>query len=314
MAWRRFMNLSGHIDSYLELHRGLGYKYRSHERVLRAYERHVAVLEEPFLRSSSMLTWAEGTRSPEYGRARLRILHRFAVWLHLEDSRHEVPDPHALGRRNRTAKRVRLWSPTEIALLLSAARDLEPRDSIRPYTYHYFFGLIASTGMRRCEGMSLLLSDYTPDGFVIRDTKFGKSRLVPLESTVHEAVAKYLDIRLRVAPYCNNLFVREDDAPLTNNSVYRTLLKLIYSTKIGKTPGKNFPTLHGLRHTFVVRAIENILDGPPTDVSRRMTVLATYLGHSCISSVYWYLQSTPHLFRKIQESLENYVPKEPSHA
>ena len=66
---------------------------------------------------------------------------------------------------------------------MAAALELGPRGSITPHSLHTMIGLIATTGLRRSEAVNLLLADYTADGLVVRNSKFGKSRLVPLHAS-----------------------------------------------------------------------------------------------------------------------------------
>ena len=107
-------------------------------------------------------------------------MHKFARWLHAEDERHEVPPRDALGHLPRRRPQPYLISIPDIRKLLTAALSMRPAGTIAPLTWHYLFGLIAVTGLRLGEARSLMLDDITPDGLVIRDTKFGKSRMVAL--------------------------------------------------------------------------------------------------------------------------------------
>ena len=82
-----------------------------------------------------------------------------------------------------------------------------PVVSITPYTYHYLFGLLATTGMRVSEVVALLESDLTKDGLLIRETKFHKSRLVPIHPTTRKALSEYLALRRRIGGPDPHLFV-----------------------------------------------------------------------------------------------------------
>ncbi|MER9645324.1 tyrosine-type recombinase/integrase [Mesorhizobium sp. M0239] len=97
------------------------------------------------------------------------------------------------------------WLDTTAGLMWAAA-CLEPPDSNRPLMYEPLFGLLATTGMRICEGLALHLEDLTADGLV-RQTKFQKSRLLPLHVTTYDAMDRYLSVRGRVGTLNSALFV-----------------------------------------------------------------------------------------------------------
>lgn len=71
-------------------------------------------------------------------------------------------------------------------------------------------------------------------------------------------------------------------------------------------PGGPHPILHSFRHTFTTRSLESCACNR-NRVDRHMRALTTYLGHACIESTYWYLESTPQLMRDIADSFETFV-------
>lgn len=94
-----------------------------------------------------------------------------------------MPPAEALGHRPLERRIPRIYSADEIAALMQAAARLEPAGSIRPLMYETLFGLIAATGVRISEALSLQLDDLSADGPIIRQTKFHTSRLLPLHGT-----------------------------------------------------------------------------------------------------------------------------------
>ena len=111
---------------------------------------------------------------------KLHTVHAFACWLNAEDPRHEVPRRGVFGTPSYRRSPPHLVSVPDIRKLLTAALSVEPVDTIAPLTWHYMFGLVASTGLRIGEAMALELDDITADGLIIRDTKFRKTRMVAL--------------------------------------------------------------------------------------------------------------------------------------
>ena len=70
-------------------------------------------------------------------------------------------------------------------------------------------------------------------------------------------------------------------------------------------PGLPRPTIHSLRHTFAVRALETCPDGRDR-ITKHMVALSTYLGHSKVADTYWYLEATPDLMRNIADSCQSF--------
>ena len=292
------MTLMNHVDRYIAYRRQLGFKLGNEERVLRRYVTHPAVQGDPFLRTARMLAWAGTARSPSTVRNRLDALRGFAVWLHAEDERHEVPARH-LGPANKRRPTPRLMTRGEIRRLMDAALDLPPANSITPHTYHCMFGLMAVTGLRRSEAVALRFSDVTPDGLLIRETKYRKSRLVPLHATTWNALERYLSMRTRVAGSDDHLFVLSTGRSPNPNTVTITFAALARRIGLRSEPGRHGPRLHDLRHSMAVRALERATATDRDSVNRHILALTTYLGHGNVASTYWYLEATPALLRQV---------------
>jgi integrase len=165
--------------------------------------------------------------------------------------------------------------------------------------------LLAATGLRISEALHLLVSDITPNGLLIRRTKFQKTRLVPLHDTAVTGLGRYLLRRQERRRGGDHVFVSDEGQPLVYwkvHGVFRTLLK-----SAGFRPsGGRWPRIHDLRHTFAVRALESSPTGRQR-IGQHMLALATYLGHVNIDATYWYLETTPELLRDIAVVAENFV-------
>lgn len=127
--------------------------------------------------------------------------------MHAENPRHHVSAADALGHAFAKRRSPYIYSVDEIARLLRGAAALEPAGSIRPTMYGTLFGLLAATGMRIAEALALQLDDVTTDGLVIRETKFQKSRLLPLHTTTRQA-HRWISGRLPVAHHRGSCAVR----------------------------------------------------------------------------------------------------------
>ena len=197
-----------------------------------------------------------------------------------------------------------IFSENEIEQLLCAASRLGPPGSLRPQTYSTLFGLLAVTGMRVSEARNLHLHDVTLDGLLIRETKFHKSRLLPLHVTTRMALDRYIDQRRRGVPIRISLS-RAGRQALTHRGG-GDLSSGPQVAGIPHRPARRRLRLMDLRHTFAVRALEK---SPETRdaVGRHTLALTTYMGHACVSDTYWYLETTPQLMTDIATACETFM-------
>ncbi len=291
------------VERFVAMKRNLGYRFTRDAGPLRKFARFAQERNETFIRSDTAIEWASESPAAQPERIRkLHTVHAFACWLHAEDARHDIPPRDALGHLSRRRPRPYLISTTDIRELLTAALTMGPVDTITPLTWHYLFGLIAVTGLRSGEALALALNDVTPDGLVIRDTKFRKSRVVALHPTARDALNRYMAVRRKEKTPDQHLFVIATGGPPSDDWARKAFRKLAEQTGIREPGATRGPTLHSLRHSFAVRSLENL--GPGVDPNRHMLALATYLGHSEVSHTYWYLESTLVLLRGIAEAAE----------
>lgn len=300
--------LSDEVDRYLALRRTLGYKLVKTERHLRAFARHMDERGDGHIRAFVLLEWVAAAGRTRGARSeRLRVLVRFARFLHAEDARHEVPpaDIYSIPSHRPTPY---IYAPDEIARILDAAGALRRQrpNPLRRDLYVTLFGLIAATGLRISEALALQLDDVRPDGVLrIRATKFCKNRLIPIHLTVIDALGRYLAKRKCLAGSCDYLFPSVELRqlyPTTVNYTFRILLK-----RANIAPGRaRRPRIHDLRHTFATRALEQC-GASRGEVARHFVALSTYLGHVDIRHTYWYLQATPEMMTDIAAAAEMLV-------
>lgn len=301
--------LSDDLARYVGLHYTLGFKFRTQRILLSNFVSFAQPQGDRFVYAARVIEWAVCAPSPEQRRNRLLCVRRFAIAMHAEDQRHEIPAAGALGRGLFRRKLPYIYTQDEIRCLLNAAACLPPENTIRPHTYVMLFGLLAATGMRISEALALQLHDVTEDGLVIRQTKFKKSRLIPLHPTTRSMLEKYLSVRLRAVTPSDGLLIVNTGWPPsyeTAATVFRAL-----SHEIGLRGDTNplRPRIHDLRHSFAVRSLEQCACDPQA-VSRHVMALSTYLGHAHITDTYWYLQATPALMAQIANATELLQPGE----
>ena len=298
------MTLAEHVEHYVAFRRALGHAYVQQARCLVDYAAYAEARGDSFVRNSTVLDWASKTPSPRQAQVKLRYVCDLANVLHADDERHEVPDRAALGKTISRRPSPHLLPLIEIRQIMDAALELPPAGSITPLTFHYMLGLIAATGLRRSEATSLLLTDLTADGLLIRNAKFGKHRLVPLDDSVHLAMDAYLRKRRRSGGPNEHLFVLSTGRPMHPAYLSTVFVKLARRLGLRAGPGKPGPSLHDLRHGFAVRALESMLSAERRDVGRHMLALSTYLGHSSTVDTYWYLEATQVLLQQVSQATE----------
>jgi integrase/recombinase XerD len=297
------------IEHYLAVRHATGFTLANTTYLLRSFGRFAVARGDTHIRTATAIAWAAQSVSATQRSERLKTVCRLARYLHVEDAHHEIPPPDHFGSPKRRPVPY-LYSQEEIRQLLAAARQLSPLDSVRPHTYATVLGLLAATGLRVSEALTLHLADLTPSGLVIRRTKFGKTRLVPLHDTTVQVLEQY---RSRWRPGQSAeamLFVDEEGTPLQYGKFYRTFQQLVTVTQLARPTGRRL-RLHDLRHTFAVRALEA---SPPgrQHLSCHMLALATYLGHVGIHTTYWYLDTTPDLLRDVARAAEAFLEGGPA--
>ncbi len=298
------MTLLEKVNDYVSFRKALGYKYDQQARVLNDYATYAMDCGDQFVRCSTVFNWLSNTPSSRQRQSKLGYVCDLACVLHADDERHEVPDRTALGKTISRRPTPCLLSLAEVTQIMDAALQLGPAGSITPLTFHYIVGLIAATGLRRSEAANLLLKDLTEDGLLIRNTKFGKSRLVPLSDSVHQAMDEYLRDRKRLGGPSEHLFVLSTGRPMRPVYLSTVFVKLARQCGLRAGTGEPGTRLHDLRHGFATRSLENMLSNDREDVGRHMLALSTYLGHSNAAGTYWYLEATPVLLRQISEQTE----------
>jgi len=296
------------VDTYLAVRRLGGFALSNTEYLLRSFAAYAGAYGEAVIQTATVITWASLGPSLAQRHRRYETVRQWAEQLHLDDPRHEVPPARYFGYR-KTRRPPRLYTETEIDQLLAVSAALRPVNALTPHTYVALLSLLAATGLRISEALALKTTDLTGDGLVIRKTKFHKTRLVPLHETARRGLEQYLGHPARPSSREPWVFVSDAGHPLRYWDVHAVFRRLVADAGLPMSGGRA-PTLHGLRHTFAVRA----LMATPTDhaqVGQAMRALATYLGHVSIASTYWYLEATPDLLADIAAVSEGLVTGAP---
>ena len=292
------------VQSYLSVRRAAGYILKQVEFHLRSFAAYSDSKRHRYVNAEVAIQWARQSLSLTQRARRLADVRRLAVYLQAEDPRHEVP-PTIFGKERGPRPTPYILSDEQIRRIIQLAAESGYR-TLRRQTYSTLFALLACTGLRVSEAIHLRYDDITPDGLVIRVTKFRKSRLVPLHDTARAGLDRYLKQRRAYAPFDDHVFISLRRKPLLIEDVdvaFRTVAKKM---DLPHGRGQRRPTPHSLRHAFAVRALLNCPDGRD-HITQHMLMLSTYLGHSKADLTYWYLEAVPDLMRSIADRCEAYV-------
>ena len=290
---------------YLQLRNSLGHELAEHHREL---PRLVAFLEAEGLSTvtvSAALAWAHGPGvdpATSIAPRRMTIARGFARYLAGIDARTEVPPPGLIAGRRRWRPPF-IYSPGDIEALMAQARQLTPMPAA---THETLIGLLAAAGLRVGEAIRLDRADIDWDGAVlmIRESKFGKTRMVPVLDSTLDMLGRYARIRGRLCPQAAtaSFFVSTAGTRLIYACVGQVFRRLRDRAGIGAGADRR-PRIHDLRHTFAVRTLLGWYQAGQ-DVEARLPVLSTYLGHRDPRSTYWYLSAAPELLALAASQLE----------
>jgi integrase/recombinase XerD len=292
------------VETYLAVRRAVGFTLSNTEYLLQSFADFAADRKETHIRTATAIDWASQAKSVAQRHTRHQTICRFAQYLRVEDLQHDLPPANHFGYR-KTRRVPHIYSRDEINGLVLAATRLPSSDLLLPRTYAALISLLAATGLRISEALHLLVTDITPNGLLIRRTKFQKTRLVPLHATAVTGLGHYLIHRQEAKRGGDHVFVSNEGQPLVYWKVHGVFRALLKSAGI-KPSGGRWPRIHELRHTLAVRALESSPTGRQR-IGQHMLALATYLGHVNIYATYWYLETTPELLLDIAVVAENFV-------
>lgn len=300
------------LTKYVATRRALGTKLRWPASVLRNFVDFAEDEGARFVTTDVAVRWAlqsVGVQRATHAR-RLEIVRGFALWLQASDPRTQVP-PHRLLPAGQRRPSPHIYSDGEIAKLMAAAAKLRSASGLRATTIKTLLGLLVTTGLRPGEALALDVNDVdlATGILTVRESKFGKSRLVPVDESTRAALATYVRLRDKLRPARDTpaFLVTGRGSRLGACATRRTFALLCQTVGLrprldGRHLGRG-PRLQDMRHTFATRRlIEWYRAG--LDADRLMPRLATYLGHVGMTETYWYIQAVPQLLRLATERLE----------
>ena len=297
------------VREYLNLRRSLGYKLYKAGKLLPAFVKFLEEHHASYITTKLALAWAQqpSTVQPIVSAQRLTIVRIFARYRSATDLRTQIPPTGLLSYRPKRA-RPYPYRTKEINDLLRAALSLPARGGLRPWTYHCLFGLLSVTGLRLGEACNLQLRDVDLKTGVltIRNTKFGKTRLIPLHPSTRRVLTDYLARRNRWwarRPVSSYVFVSNRGNQLASSEIRRTFYALSRQIGLRGPSDSHGPRLQDMRHPFATMTLLRWYRSGK-DVEQKLPYLSAYLGHAHISDTYWYLSAWPELMREAMSRLE----------
>jgi len=297
------------LNEYIKVRRSLGYQLETSERYLKKFIAYLKKKDCQYITNQLAVEWATLPQNVKgsYWSQRLSIVRLFAQYRIAEDPRTEIPPSHLLSQQPNRATPY-IYSDKEIRQLLEACRLL-PSLGLRHHTYFTFFELMAVTGCRISELISLNRNDFDikNNWIIIRNSKFDKSRLLPLHQTTMRQLKKYSEIRDRFLVLdVNAFFISDQGTRITGWSARYVFIQISKQIGLRGLSDSHGPRIHDLRHTMAVRTLLNWYR-KGIDVNKKITLLSTYLGHKKPTDTYWYVTGTHDLLAKAATRLENNI-------
>ncbi len=307
------MTLNEAIDSYIALKRSLGAVFSAETRILRSFARTLGNIPLDTIDVQATHAFCRGTGPPtrwwERKHQALRGLFAYLVTRgHVTASPLSEPGP----RIPRSFKPY-IYSRDELQRLLEATVILEDsRSPLEPATFRTLLLVFYGAGLRPSEGLRLRCCDVDLNERVLTiwDTKFFKSRLVPIGTALSAALGTYHKARQRLpmpAGARSAFFASRTGSTITLSGLEKAFVRLREHVGVQSPPGARWqPRLHDMRHTFAVhRLIAWYREG--ADVQACLPLLSTYLGHVNVSGTQAYLTMTPELLAEASKCFERYA-------
>jgi len=298
------------LGDYLAVRRALGFQLVYEGRLLERFVEFAERAGATSITTELAMKWATESADapPNRWARRLGLVRGFARFASASDPRTIVPPERLLPYRYRRVTPY-IYRDEQILRLISAARRLPSTTGLRPHTYATLIGLYAATGLRTAEALWMDRDDVDlVHGILrIRESKFGKSRFVPVHASTGRALQRYAELRDRVFPSPRSLSFFLSERGTRVLSVHKTFRELARQTGLRQPDGKRAPRIYDLRHRFAITTLTR-WHRCGADVTHRLQQLSTYLGHSCVANTYWYLTATPELLRYALRRAERCTP------
>lgn len=302
--------LAARLEAFVSLKRAMGLRYDATVQDLQRFDRFIfeSMPAADIITPEIVDAWLASGRhlSAKGQKKRLGLIRQFCLYLKRFRSETYVPD-RTLVPVHVPPSKVYVYTQDEYRALLKAALALpSPRSTLRPLTFYTVLLVLYATGLRIGEALRLRLRDIDLEAatILVRETKFGKSRVVPFTPALGDAFRAYLEQRLVAAigpdaPF----FINHAGRPYSVDKFSEVFRTFLPTAGITRVPGKPGPRVYDVRHTFALtRVLKWYREG--ADLQSKLPLLATYMGHVDVLSTQVYLRSTPELLREASSRFE----------
>jgi integrase len=302
--------IAAQVEDYLVSRRAMGFDLRGEGYQLHAFARFANEQNDAgALTLELLLRWVQGsaTPGPVTGARRVEVLRPFLKYCRQFDPVCPVVPLGLCGRGHRRLS-PHIYTEAEVTALLVAARELKP-DGLRPLMYVTLFGLLAATGMRLSEALRLERKDLNLDqpSLTVRETKFKKSRLVPIHVSTARALAVYQKATLATPrhPGVETVLLTAEGQPIPKRNIHNTFDRLRRRLGWVARGGHAQPRIHDLRHTFICQAL--LRGQRDNQIDHVADAISTYVGHAKVSDTYWYISATAELMNGASQRFSRFT-------
>lgn len=292
------------VESYLDCRRQAGFALQIEGQQLFRFAVFADQSEHvgPLTRELATAWATYQPKNPELNRLtasrRIEVLRSFARYHRQFEPDTEIPPIRLFGEAHQR-KVPHIFNDEEIHALLDACGNLHPAGGLRGLSCRTIIGLLWATGMRISEVTNLTCGDVDLEAGLIevRHAKFGKSRWVPIQSSVVRELEHYEQQRNLAFPtsqFERAFFISDYGKPITADSVRYAFDLLRKQLDLQARGDHKYPRIHDIRHTFLTRTLQRWQE-EGVDVDKNILSLSTYVGHVRVTDTYWYVTATPTL-------------------
>ena len=296
------------IAQYISLKQALGRDYDAERRILASLDTFLTA-EKADLTADIFAHWCQTQEHLTSGvrLRRMRVVRDLTLYRRRREPSCFVPDPLLFPLRHQPVQPY-IFTHGEIAGLIQQAEVMLPsRDCpLRPEVFNLGITLLYTTGLRRGELLRMTIGDYDQrEGvLIVRESKFHKSRLLPLSCHGIERLDRYLRARrarrLPVSPEIPLIWNAVNGERAYTGAGFREVIRHLVDAAGIRKPNGHRPRIHDFRHTFAVHALLRWYQAGE-NVQAKLPLLATYMGHVNIASTQYYLKFTEPLANSASE-------------
>lgn len=296
------------FESYISYKRSLGFELKHEETTLKNFVNYTFQNDyEGALTKTIVFEWiSSGSNKDKTMGRKLEVIRPFMKYAVSFDNKAELIYETVYSNVHQRPVPY-IYTEEEVVSLMYKCNELYSPDGIRKETLKIVIGFLWSTGVRPSEVTNLLNQDIDCLNHIIniRNTKFHKERIIPIDSSVSQVIHKYKAwITKKIGYTAPNeaLFYTTNGVPLTERSMayaFNQIRQCIDAKPIG------YPNirLYDFRHTMACRTVKKWLLNNE-DVNKKLYILSTYMGHTKPQDTYWYLSATPELMKIVSSKYE----------